>query len=173
MGKRVGGALYVHRTALRDTSDHIPILVIEAEFISAVSEWNVAKIQGQVVSLLEYEDFDQAAFPALLSSTRVDLTTQKVVRTNYRTRANPPILHRKEALLSVLDSRRPTFTAITKMAEEEGLFAEPNKIGTSRAWKALLGKAGLEVRGPELVRRGASAASVARHWSDPLELVLH
>lgn len=162
VGKRVGGALYLHRTALREASDDIQRLVIEAEFISP-TDWNVAKIRGRVISLLEYENFDEAAFPALLTSTRIDLTTQRVVSTDYRSRNNPPILHRKETLLPLFDPRRPTFTAITKVAEEAGLFVESNKIGTLNAWKALLEKAGFEVRGPELLRRGTASASVARH----------
>jgi hypothetical protein len=51
---------------------------------------NVAKVTGTAVSLLLYEEFDEAAFPALLSAVR--FVGGSVVSTDYRGRANPPVL---------------------------------------------------------------------------------
>lgn len=47
---------------------------------------------------LTYEDFS-AEFPSLLESLTIDLNDGRIVSRSYRTRANPPVLHRKELLL--------------------------------------------------------------------------
>ena len=133
-GKRVGGALYLHASALEDADSDIRESIGRAAVLADGDTWNVAKVQADAVSLLLYEPFDEAAFPALLAGVRVNLSDGNIVRTDYRGRANPPILHRKETLLLPNDPRRPAFAALTRLAEERGLFAEPHRIGTRNAW---------------------------------------
>jgi hypothetical protein len=72
-------------------------------------------------------------FPALLHATTLDLSQGAVSRTDDARRTNPPILHRKTTLLLPGDPWRPTFAALTRMAEEAGLFAEAHRIGTKSA----------------------------------------
>lgn len=163
VGKRVRGALYLHKSALAAASPDINVLIERAVGVAVGEPWNVAKVAGHAVSLLLYEDFDKIAFPALLAAVRVDLDGDEIARTNYRARVNPPILHRKEMLLLATDSRRPAFAALTRMAEEKGLFAEPHRIGTRNAWLARVAKAGLEVRGARLLPLKADTADIARH----------
>jgi DNA phosphorothioation-associated putative methyltransferase len=159
-GKRVGGAVYLHVSAIDDqTRPIVDRAVAKADGF----EWNVAKVLPGSVSLLLYEDFDAAGFPALLASLKVDLETGKSAETDYRKRENPPILHRKETVLPADDPRRPKFAALTSAAEEHGLFAEPTKIGTRRQWADLLASKGLRVQGHSLVSVGADAIEVARH----------
>jgi DNA phosphorothioation-associated putative methyltransferase len=153
-------ATYLHSSALDEVTR--PIVEV-ASAISGGAEWNVAKLSPGAVSLLLYEDFDASGFPALLKSVRVDLDSGKHTKTDYRSRANPPILHRKEALLPADDPRRPVFAALTKAAEEHGLFAEPTRIGTRLQWAALLAAKGLRVEGQKLVEVGAASVKVARH----------
>lgn len=159
-GKRVGGSLYVHSSALDGETRP---LVERAIARTDGFEWNVAKVTPRSVSLLLYEDFDAAAFPALLASLKVDLETGAKSATDYRKRDNPPILHRKEVLLPLADPRRPRFAALTRAAEEHGLFAEPTKIGTRRQWSDLLAAKGLRVEGHAIVPVGTEAVDVARH----------
>jgi hypothetical protein len=109
----VGGALYLHASALDDETRPA---VERAVALANGFEWNVAKVSPGSVSLLLYEDFDAAGFPALLASLKVDLETGKSAATDYRKRENPPILHRKETLLPVDDPRRPKFAALTRAA---------------------------------------------------------
>ena len=125
--------------------------------------WNVAKIVGNTVSLLTYEPFDEAAFPVLLATVCANLSDGSVTRTDYRARANPPILHRKEALLRPDDPRRPAFAALTRLAEEHKLFAEPHRIGTRSAWIKRVEAAGLVVQGAKLLRRETVPVEVVRH----------
>jgi DNA phosphorothioation-associated putative methyltransferase len=160
VGKRVGGSLYIHSSALNEATGAV---VRRAAALADGFEWNVAKVSRGSVSLLLYEDFDDVGFPALLASLKVNLTTGRISAVDYRRRANPPILHRKEMLLPPDDSRRPKFAALTRSAEEHGLFAEPTKIGTRRQWFDLLASEGLRVEGQRLVPMDAESVQVARH----------
>jgi DNA phosphorothioation-associated putative methyltransferase len=178
VGKRVGGALYVHRDALA----LVPAgsaRVAAAEAAAPSAEWNVAKIERYSVSLLLYEPFD-VDFPALLRSTKVDVKSGTVTSTDYAARKNPPILHRKETLLPPDDPRMPKFRALTAAAEEHGLFAEANKIGTRGAWNARIEAVGLVLRNGRLLRTDEEdletdrhkTAIVRRDLSQPMQLLM-
>ena len=160
VGKRVGGALYLHRTAV-DLLD-----VARKEMVASASErtgacWNVAKIEGEAVSLLRYEEFDDSPFPCLLASVRV--SGDRVVRTDYEARENPPILHRKELLLRPDDERVPAFSVLTRAAEGHGLFGAPHLIGTKLAWARRIADAALVLDGHELVPVAPPPVEIARH----------
>lgn len=87
IGKRVGGALYVHRDAIVPISQTAE-RVRAAEQLAGDTAWNVAKIEKISVSLLQYESFDHD-FPALLSATTVNLQSGSIKRTDYRGRHSP------------------------------------------------------------------------------------
>lgn len=162
-GKLVRGDLYVHRAAIADL-DALRRRRLEHALEGAGDvPWNVVRIGARDVSLLLYEDFDQAAFPTLLQSINIKFDTGDVRRTNYEARVSRPILHRKELLLASDDPRIPQFAALTRSAEEKGLFHNPKAIGSSTAWQKLLDEKNLEVRGVELVDRGSEHIAIARH----------
>ena len=163
VGKRVGGALYLHFSAVPGADENVRESIQRAVDAAERPDWNVAKVQGDAVSLLTYEAFDAAAFPTLLAAVRVNLSDGVVTRIDYRGRANPPILHRKETLLRPDDPRRPAFAALTRLAEEHNLFAEPHRIGTRKAWLERVKAAGLIVQGARFLRREAVAVDVVRH----------
>jgi DNA phosphorothioation-associated putative methyltransferase len=162
-GKRVGSAFYLHVSAVPEADPSIRERVERAATVANWQSWNVAKLQGSAVSLLLYEAFDASAFPALLTAVRVELADGNVVRTDYRGRANPPILHRKEILLRPDDPQRPAFAALTRLAEEHNLFVEPHRIGTRRAWLERVEAAGLVIQGAKLLRRETIPINVVRH----------
>ncbi|RYG73326.1 DNA phosphorothioation-associated putative methyltransferase [bacterium] len=162
-GKRVGDAFYLHVSAIPVADPAMRERVERAAIVAEQPDWNVVKVQGDAVSLLTYEAFDEVAFPALLAAVRVNLSGGIVTRTEYRARANPPILHRKETLLRPDDPRRPAFTALTRLAEEHKLFAEPHRIGTRKAWLERVEAAGLVVRGARLLPRETEPVDVVRH----------
>lgn len=163
IGKRVGGTLYLHREAVDLLDAHDRSAIAAAEARSATSAWNVVKIRAGAVSLLLYEDFDANAFPRLIHGTCV--AGAGVSKTDYSRRLNPPILHRKECLLRPCDPRIPRFAALTRSAEERGLFEKPRQIGTARAWEARSERAGLHVENHTLREIAATphAATIARH----------
>jgi len=71
VGKQVGGALYVHLSAVdRLLPEQSRLIAAAAEHVPK-GNWNVAKIDladDRAVSPLDYEDFAEHAFPALGSS---------------------------------------------------------------------------------------------------------
>lgn len=152
VGKRVGGALYVHRSALDRLPPDRAMLIDAAAGQLTQGNWNVAKINLQddrAVSLLEYEDFADSAFPALNASYRIDLTTGAVKVRRYE--SNPPILHRKELLLPPDAPKRDSYVALTRELERRGLFVDMTKRGRQDAWKAALTEARIEVRDHSVV----------------------
>jgi len=152
VGKRVGGALYVHRSALGHLPPDRATLIDAAAGQLTQGNWNVAKIDladGRAVSFLEYEDFADSAFPALSASYRMDITTGAVTVRRYGN--NPPILHRKELLLPPDAPQRDTYVALTRELERRGLFVDMAKRGRQDAWKAALSEARIEVRDHSVV----------------------
>jgi len=83
VGKRVGRFLYLHRSALdlapKDVQDHI---AATAGLVPDLN-WNVVKVSQKELSLLVYEDFERSAFPALLASAKIDLSTGAVKKSLY------------------------------------------------------------------------------------------
>ncbi|WP_108819627.1 hypothetical protein [Pseudovibrio sp. Alg231-02] len=151
IGRRVGGWLYLHRSGV----DFLP--AEEAERLAQVvaqhpdTPWNLCKISKDKVSLLHYEDFEISGFPALLHSITFDLATQTSKAIDYSKRENPPILHRKELLLPEDAPNIPMYAALTKAAEDAGLFAKPAGIGTRKAWNKRIADAGLKLEGHQLL----------------------
>jgi DNA phosphorothioation-associated putative methyltransferase len=180
VGKLVGGAVYVHRSAVGRLPSKHAATVEKAEALLEGSLWNVVRVAKNSVSFLLYEQFEQIPFPALLTSAKVDVASGKVVRIDYRNRANPPILHRKELLLPPDDPRLPAFRALTSAADDHGLFADSNKIGTRKAWEARIADAGLVLRGHRLVPADEEHVEVVRHrtaivrrdLSQPMQLMM-
>jgi DNA phosphorothioation-associated putative methyltransferase len=173
IGKRIGGGIYVHRSTA-------PLLPASAAAAAEGFHWNVVRIAKDSVTFLVYEPFDESAFPALLESLKVPTGGGVATRTDYRKRANPPILHRKELLLSPDDPKQPKFRALTAVAEEHGLFTESHDIGTRSAWMKRIREAGLELRGHALVSAHEEHVEVSRHktaiirgdLSQPMQLML-
>ncbi len=167
LGKRLPDAVYLHRDSLENTAPELRAIVDRARFDWAVGDqWNVVKLarsEGKV-SFLWYPDFFSEAFPALTSSTLVDLVGGRLTVRAYKN-DNPPILHRKESLLPAGHPRAPEARALTRAAEDFGLFDEPRDIGHRRAWEAKLARLGLRVEGHRLVGGivKEAVAEVQRH----------
>ncbi len=153
-GKLAGGALYLHRSAIETLSSSDSELVVQAEaFLPCEFEWSVVKIirkkSGQV-SFLDYEDFFEAAFPALKRSCIVDLKSGQASVRRY-SKSNPPILHRKELLLAYDDPRRDQYASLTNQLEELGLFQNMHKMGYRKQWVKVLRENRLDEHGQHCV----------------------
>jgi len=138
--------------------------------------FNVVKLPhvGESVTLLDYPRFFDEAFPALANYWTVDLANQTYRYRTYTGSLNPPVLHRKELLLSKDHPKQELFQTLTKSAEQIGLFDDPNRIGFKKAWETLLAVHGYRVVGHDLVPisndettstevEAASFERVARH----------
>lgn len=117
------------------------------------SEFNVLKwgTRELRLSFLAYPDFERDAHPALAEAVSVDLASGKVRRSRYTDRANPPILHRKEAFLPPGHPDLPKYRRLTEAEEAAGLYEDTATIGFRRNWEKLLRSKGLAVCGHRLV----------------------
>jgi len=107
-------------------------------------------VDGRSVSFLRYEDFEQDAHPALLSSIRIYLPRTEYSIRDYSTSANPPILHRKEALVDPLHASYRVFCNLSAQEEGLGLLSRPD-IGRKQEWLSALAEKGICIEGHKII----------------------
>ena len=155
-GKTLPTAIYIARPQPGwPVSDQLAAEVRRAEVAAKPDpEWNLLKIHTNETALtfLTYPDFDEDPHPALAEATKINLNTGSIVRTDYRARSNPPILHRKETFLPKSDERFTRFAELTAEEEKAGLLRDGARIGLRAYWESLLRKHGLGYQGHKLVR---------------------
>ena len=157
VGKRVGGAVYLHRDALeRHDADLFVVVCSWAVAAGAAFPWNVCKLSPyrKQVSLLHYPKFRDDEHPALAVAANIDLEEGTARIRRYAPNGNRPILHRKELLVDASDPDHRRFAALTGQEERAGLFSEPNTIGHERGWSRQLERRGLTIRDHKLLRTG-------------------
>lgn len=179
-GKKVLNQIYWHYSITPAQSAEIQQQVAAAETLAGLKagiDYNVVKYSSgaEALSLLCYADFFDAPFPLLETSYRIDLQTRRVDKRSYRNSLNPPILHRKELLLSEDDPRLPQYRELTACAEQLGLFDNPMVIGFKQNWENLIAAKGFQLIGQQFVPLGnvealaepspelADGVAVARH----------
>lgn len=153
-----GKILPTARYLARSSGENIPTALFaeirRAEVAAApASDWNIMKLHTDqfAITFLSYPDFDADPHPALTQSTKINLNTGSVIRTDYRARANPPVLHRKETFLPVTDPRFPIFAALTTQEQTAGLYRDPTKIGLRLQWSTLVKQSKFAYEGHVLV----------------------
>jgi DNA phosphorothioation-associated putative methyltransferase len=114
---------------------------------------NVVKIRldGRAISFLEYDAFDDDPHPRLLHSVRVYLPKASYDIRDYTDSTNPPILHRKDALVARNYPSYELFRALTQAEEAFGLLSHPD-IGYRQSWQRLLAELGIRISGHGLTR---------------------
>ncbi|MEH2226508.1 DNA phosphorothioation-associated putative methyltransferase [Nostoc sp.] len=153
IGKHTRGALYVHVSALAALD---PVLRIcegcASRTIGRVDEATLIKYHTDKpqISYLSYPDFDTDPHPALKASIGIDLKTLFVTHRDYETRANPPILHRKETFVTSNYPRYEEFAKLTQQEQELGLLKDKSDIGTHEGWKKCLAAHRVEIRGHQV-----------------------
>jgi len=161
VGKLTADALYVHVSGM----DGLPALLRVYEgcataLAGTVDGANVVKLNRlkPKVSYMSYPDFERTPHPALAESVVASFRELRVDVRDYRDRDNPPVLHRKELLVSGGYPLRERFARLTAQEERFGLFDEPATIGTAAGWAAALSARGLTLRGHRVVRTNGAAA---------------
>lgn len=144
-GKRVRGATYFHRSATHLLAPPQRSNFERAKQLAPEAVWNVVRLEPSSVAFLKYEDFDQAAFPALLGSWRVDLADRTIHARRYEAAGNPLILHRKELTLDPADPRVAPWSALTRDLVARGLFESAHLIGRRLQWEDRLAAAGIRI----------------------------
>ncbi len=168
-GKRLPTALYVHREAaseaLGPAHPLAALLVRLAERLNAGSEYNVVKFRTTEfkVSFLSYPDFFEDPHPSLRLALTIDLVKGKSRVTDYSDQFNPPILHRKDALLPTQHPQREAYAALSRAEEEAGLLDETTTIGFKLNWERLLADRGVKLTGHRLERISNGEQPLIRH----------
>ena len=153
-GKRLPNAVY-----LLDLDDaRIPHLLRAAcrelrRRFEIGPEFNLLKFHHPIpkVSFLSYPSFFEDAHPSLHASVSIDLVSGRIRRDDYRTRANPPILHRKDTFIPFDHEAFAKFRSLTEAEETAGLLADTARIGFRLNWERALQERGVELRGHRLV----------------------
>ncbi len=154
VGKLVAGSLYAHGSAEEQLPALNRLQLFAARQIVGDAEYDVLKLSadGKKVSFLRYPRFDADAHPALHSSLAVWLPNADYSFRDFSLSQNPPILHRKDALVDETYPLHRKFAALTRQEEKRALLSRSD-IGRKKDWERLLLQAGLEVRGHRLFRR--------------------
>jgi DNA phosphorothioation-associated putative methyltransferase len=149
IGKHTRGALYIHVSALAALD---PLLRIcegcASRTIGRVDEATLIKYHTDKpqISYLCYPDFDTDPHPALKASITIDLKTLIVTHRDYATRANPPILHRKETFVTSNYPGYEEFAQLTQQEQQLGLLNHKSDIGTREGWEKCLAAHEVEIR---------------------------
>lgn len=155
--KYVGRNIYFHISTLPELNKGLLADVELAKSIASKTDlvFNVLKVsERHSVSFLYYPDFFDIPFPPLKHFFSVNLKTGKTRAIEYSSQTNPPILHRKELLLSQGHPCQVEYSMLTAVAEAEGLFSDTRRIGYKHYWDALLNEKGLRLEGHTLVSDG-------------------
>jgi DNA phosphorothioation-associated putative methyltransferase len=152
LGKKVIDDLYIHLeylNQLREAPDFGPLIDAGIDLMNQedLQNCNVLKINlhKQRLSFLQYLDFENDPFPTLNGSWTVDTQKEAVSFRSYSRSLNPPILHRKELLVPVDHPRRYKWVALTKTAEELGLFSTSSPIGFRENWERVIAGKGFRL----------------------------
>ncbi len=157
IGKLTPSALYLHESALAETS---PVLRLyegcARGYLGRVEGANIIKLhRGEpTVSYLSYPEFDRNPHPPLASALTVHLQTFRVRWRDYTSSGNRPILHRKELFVSRDHPAYGKFARLTRIEEGKGLYRDTNRIGFEAGWNEALARTGLYLRGHRLLARG-------------------
>jgi DNA phosphorothioation-associated putative methyltransferase len=154
VGKIVGDSLYAHRSIVEQLPSLSRLQIIGACRIVGEIEYDIVKLSadGRRVSFLRYPRFEKDAHPALAHSLSVYLPKADYSYRDFSNSENPPILHRKDALVDETYPLHQKFVALTKQEEKKSLLNRPD-IGHKQAWERVLEDAGLVIRGHRLFRR--------------------
>jgi DNA phosphorothioation-associated putative methyltransferase len=152
IGKKLPDSLYVHRSGEDQLGALLRILIFAARQIVGELDYNVLKIalDGRSISFLRYEDFEQVAHPQLRYSVRIYLPRTEYSIRDYSTSLNPPILHRKEALVDPLHASYRVFCELSAREEDLGLLSRPD-IGRKQEWLSVLAEKGIYIEGHKII----------------------
>lgn len=158
IGRKLGGIHYIHKEALeflspeQHTALNKSIALIEEKI--TICNWNLCKISKDLkhISLLQYEDFKTHLFPCLQYAQIVHLETKSIKEINYKTRENPPVLHRQELMLHPQNENIQSLAKVTELCEQNGLFEKASYIGTKVKWEQRLKERGYKIQGLNLVK---------------------
>ena len=186
-GKSTPQAIYVHKSALINNQLTIFINRIQSALKQEDYDWNIIKLWKSdfKFSLLHYPDFEEESYPELNCSLFVNLDKKHHRMNDYSKSDNPPVLHRKELMVTKNHPFFDEFTLITQEGEQAGLYENTRAIGFKLGWESTINNAGYELVDGRLFRASAvtkvddkkidrhKTAIVRRGLSSPLKILFN
>jgi DNA phosphorothioation-associated putative methyltransferase len=173
VGKRVVDDFYVHLDWIGDSlsGEHQEAITAARGQLDPLegTAANVAKVNLRtgLVSLLLYPEFEDDPFPELASSwTFRDGPSRPPHHRRYDGTLNPPLLHRKELLVGADHPQRSAWAAVTRTAEELGLFDDTHTIGFRLNWRKTIASKGFMLQGSDFVPLGNDTTSPSDESAD-------
>lgn len=161
-GKLTASALYVHRRAV----PKVPVVLRLYEYCGFIAAgrpegWNILKLEhrGRRVSWSSYPAFDVDPHPTLDWIYGVDMSSLEGTFQGFGSRANRPLLHRKEEFLDQDDAHIAKYRRLTSAEVKAGLYQNPTMIGLEDGWRSELERCGVELRGHRLLKRHSKSES--------------
>ncbi len=148
-GKRVGKNIYILWDDLKEVSPILSSIIFPTGNVGPTVVIKFFLDQFKI-SFLDYPDFFLKPHPSLNKSITLDLNTGKSRKIDYSKHENPPILHRKETMISPEREEFSIWQNITVKLEEKSCFEDANKIGFKQFWDKMLKEKGLFYEGHEL-----------------------
>lgn len=157
--KKLPDAIYFHKDAFTDApAELVKFIKVVAQALNvAEADYDLIKLfkNDFRLSLLSYPTFYTDSYPALKQSVTVDLAKLSHKITKYDNSENPPILHRKETIVSPTNKYYQLFCDLTAEGEQAGLYENTRMIGFKGSWERLIAKKGYELVDGRLFRSSA------------------
>jgi DNA phosphorothioation-associated putative methyltransferase len=161
IGKKLPDAIYIHKSAFDQISPKLATIINAVGKALKVpnEDWNIVKLSRKKfsMSLLDYPTFFEESYPPLKQSVTVDLEKLGHKITDYSNYDNPPILHRKETMITQGHPNYDEFCLITQEGEQAGLYEKARHIGFKASWEAIINSHGYELVDGRLFRNSALA----------------
>ncbi|MGF1831116.1 DNA phosphorothioation-associated putative methyltransferase [Photobacterium angustum] len=154
IGKQLPDSVYIHKDALTEANEKLALFIPAVANALKVTEWDLVKLHKKEfrLSLLSYPSFYTESYPALHQSVNVDLVKLTHKTTDYRNSDNPPILHRKETMISTSSHYYQNFKDLTQEGENAGLYENTRIIGFKKSWENIISRHGYELVDGRLFR---------------------
>ena len=155
LGKQLTNSLAIHISAL-ETLD--PLLRLyegcASRSFGRLEDANIIKLyyHKPKISYLYYPDFDDNPHPTLQTSMEIDMQNLDAIYHDYSQDDNPPVLHRKEALVAPDYPLYKKFAKLTKQEEKLGLLSDRSSIRLHQGWLDCLTKHNLTIEKYKLVK---------------------
>ncbi|MGJ8674322.1 MAG: DNA phosphorothioation-associated putative methyltransferase [Pseudoalteromonas sp.] len=159
VGKKLPDSIYVHTSAFDELPQKLTNLVKNIGAALKISEenWNIVKFSRRkfTISLLHYPQFFEDSYPSLQKSVFVNLEKLSHKVTDYSNYDNPPILHRKETMISQKHASYDSFCILTQEGEAAGLYENTRHIGFKASWESVICGHGYELVDGRLFRKSS------------------
>jgi len=178
LGKKVYSSTYIHLSMLdrinEEMKDNINICFkfIPKEEKSKINVIRISNDQKEITAL-SYPSFFKDPFPTLSESWKVDINKGDCRHRDFRESLNPPILHRKELLISSDHPDYDKFCKTTKQAEEIGLFDNSGSIGFKNQWLNKIEEQGYHYDGKQFLPIGNIEVEESDYDTDTKKVERH